>query len=109
MAQDSESRTKTAQAFNNAIETFVSFFERAEKEKASKAALGLWADDGKIGWGDITAAPWIVRADIVLRYYKGFEFPPGERLAAYLKRLLNHPLVKKTTSTDDLYLDSYER
>jgi glutathione S-transferase len=108
MAQDPETLSKRMQAFTTAIEGFISLFERAEKEQATKTVLGLWAENGEIGWADVMAVPWLHRADVVLRYYKGFEFPSDQRWAAYLHRLLNHPAVKKTTSDHHLYVDSYE-
>jgi glutathione S-transferase len=108
-AQDTDTEIEKGRAFSAALEGLAAIFERAENEQAHKSVLGLWAEDGEIGWADVMVAPWLVRTDIVLRHYKGYQFPPGKRFAAYLERIKNHPVVKKTTSTEDLYLDSYER
>jgi hypothetical protein len=35
--------------------------------------------------------------------------PAGEKFNAWLRRLFEHPAFKATCSTEDLYLDSYER
>ena len=45
----------------------------------------------------------------MLTHYRGFSFPPSSKFKAYLDRLLQHPDVQKTCSTEQLYLDSYER
>jgi glutathione S-transferase len=80
------------------------------EEEAAKAGLGLWIESNQeMSLADITVAPWLFRASNVLKHYRGFEFPPGERFRAYLHRLFNHPDFKKTCSTEELYLDSYER
>lgn len=49
------------------------------------------------------------RAQLVLKHYRGFEFPQGDKFNAWLRRLFTHPAFVATCSTDDLYLDSYER
>ena len=49
------------------------------------------------------------RANIVLKHYRGFEMPEGAKFNAWLHRLFEHPAFKSTCSTDELYLDSYER
>jgi hypothetical protein len=53
--------------------------------------------------------PVLYRAKIVLTHYRGFQLPKGERFTAWLERLFEHPAFKATCSTDQLYLDSYER
>ena len=51
----------------------------------------------------------VFRANIVLKHYRGFEMPEGAKFNAWLHRLFEHPAFKSTCSTDELYLDSYER
>ena len=51
----------------------------------------------------------LFRSTNVLKHYRGFEVPAGDRVKKWLGRLFTHPCFKATTSTEDLYLDSYER
>ena len=51
----------------------------------------------------------IFRATIVLKHYRAFEMPQGVKFNAWLNRLVEHPAFKNTCSTEQLYLDSYER
>lgn len=46
----------------------------------------------------------------MLKHYRGFDFPSSSaQFKAYLARLFDHPAFKATCSTEQLYLDSYER
>lgn len=51
----------------------------------------------------------IYRASKVLKHYRGFALPQDDKFGAWVARLFNHPAFKVTCSTDDLYIDSYER
>ena len=51
----------------------------------------------------------LFRATNVLKHYRGFVLPQGARFRAYVDRVVNHPAFKRTCSTEQLYLDSYER
>lgn len=51
----------------------------------------------------------IFRATNVLKHYRGFELPKGNKFSAWLERLFDHPAFKATCSSEQLYLDSYER
>jgi len=51
----------------------------------------------------------LYRAKVVLTHYRGFQLPQGERFNGWLTRLFEHPAFKATRSTEQLYLDSYER
>lgn len=63
-----------------------------------------------ISFVDIQMAPWVVRMRKVLNPYRGWPNPePGSRWAAWVEAIERDPAVKATTSSDDLYLDSYER
>ena len=59
---------------------------------------------------DVQFAPWIVRMEKVLKPYRGWPDPePGSRWEKWVRAVENAEPVKKTTSDDQLYLDSYER
>jgi len=63
-----------------------------------------------IGFVDIQIAPWVIRLNRVLKPYCGWPEPePGSRWAKWVEAIENDEHVKATTSSDDLYLDSYER
>ena len=51
----------------------------------------------------------LFRATNVLKHYRGFSFPPSKKFDGYLNKLLQHPAFRATCSTEQLYLDSYER
>ncbi|KAF9448960.1 hypothetical protein P691DRAFT_728708 [Macrolepiota fuliginosa MF-IS2] len=121
-AQDTETQINTGKEFHQAIETLVGLFERAEREilggggvsgegeqRALSKGLGLWIEGGELGWTDVMVAPWIYRAQLVLKHYRGFELPQTDRFNTWLRRLFTHQAFVATCSTDNLYLDSYER
>lgn len=59
---------------------------------------------------DVQMAPWVIRLQKVLKPYRGWPDPDDDsRWAKWVKAIEQHPAVLATTSTDDLYLDSYER
>lgn len=46
----------------------------------------------------------------MLKPYRGWpDAEPGSRFGKWVKAIEDNEFVKATTSTDDLYLDSYER
>lgn len=54
-----------------------------------------------------------IRFEPVLKHYRGF-WPPmvsdkSRRFAKWYEAIKAHPAVQATTSTDDLYTDSYHR
>src|ERR1700722_437635 len=51
----------------------------------------------------------LFRATNVLKHYRGFALPTGERFRDWQERLLAHPAFRATCSTEELYIDSYER
>ncbi|KAF7775682.1 hypothetical protein Agabi119p4_4075 [Agaricus bisporus var. burnettii] len=121
-AQDTEVQITAGKELHQAIETLVGLLERAEREiiggggisgdgerQALSKGLGLWIEGGDLGWTDVMVAPWLYRARLVLKHYRGFELPQGDKFTAWLDRLFTHLAVVATCSTDDLYLDSYER
>lgn len=55
-------------------------------------------------------APWVVRLRKVLQPYRGWPEPdPSSRWAAWVNAIEQNHAVRSTTSTDDLYISSYER
>lgn len=59
---------------------------------------------------DIQIAPWVIRLSRVLKPYRGWPDPPvGSRWAAWVNAIEADEHVKATTSSNELYLDSYER
>ena len=64
----------------------------------------------KLSFVDIQIAPWLIRLRKVLKPYRGWPDPEeGSRWAKWVEAVENDTHVKATTSTDELYLDSYER
>ena len=59
---------------------------------------------------DVQIAPWILRFRRVLTPYRGWPAPEeGSRWAAWVDAIESAEEVKRTTSGDELYLESYER
>jgi len=121
-AQEESAQIEGGKEFRSALEALVTLFERAEceivqgggaagvgEQKALRAGLGLWLEDGDLSLSDVMVAPWIFRATNVLKHYRAFELPAGEKFGAWISRLFSHPAWKCTCSTEELYLDSYER
>ncbi|KAJ6567765.1 thioredoxin-like protein [Mycena vulgaris] len=121
-AQEASAQIEGGKDFRAALEGLVALFERAEKEivqgggasgvgeqRALAAGLGLWHEHGDLSLSDAMVGPWIFRATNVLKHYRGFEIPTGEKFGAWIDRLFNCPAFKATCSTAELYLDSYER
>ncbi|KAL4867021.1 hypothetical protein BDV12DRAFT_187008 [Aspergillus spectabilis] len=63
-----------------------------------------------ISFVDVQVAPWIVRLNRVLKPYRGWPDPePGSRWGTWVDAIEANGQIAATTSTDELYLDSYER
>lgn len=63
-----------------------------------------------ISFVDIQVAPWVLRLRRVLQAYRGWPEPEaGSRWATWVNAIEADEHVRATTSTDELYLDSYER
>lgn len=59
---------------------------------------------------DVQIAPWVIRLNRVLKPYRGWPEPdPESRWAQWVNAIETNEHVEATTSTDELYLDSYER
>ncbi|KAF2842471.1 hypothetical protein M501DRAFT_1022452 [Patellaria atrata CBS 101060] len=85
---------------------------KTEISKLLDAAVGggpffLGSD---VSFVDVQIAPWIIRLNRVLKPYRGWPDPePDTRWAKWVEAIEKNEHVQATTSTDDLYLDSYER
>ncbi|KAJ7767451.1 thioredoxin-like protein [Mycena maculata] len=121
-AQEARVQIECGKDFHAALENLVTLFERMEREivqsggasgageqRALSAGLGLWFENGDLNLSDVIVGPWIYRASNVLKHYRGFELPAGNKFTAWITRLFAHPAFKVTCSTEELYLDSYER
>jgi glutathione S-transferase len=122
-AQTEEKQIEAGKEFHVSLEGLVYLLERAEREVVGPAGtsgegeaitlrkgLGVWIPgESDLGWADVMAGPWLFRAKVVLTHYRGFQLPKGERFNGWLTRLFEHPIFKATCSTEQLYLDSYER
>lgn len=63
-----------------------------------------------ISFVDVQVAPWVIRLNKVLKPYRGWPEPErGSRWASWVDAITSNDHVRATTSTDELYLDSYER
>ncbi|EON61447.1 glutathione S-transferase [Coniosporium apollinis CBS 100218] len=108
------------------IPSFYRFLQEQDQQKQVTLADELKTEIGKIvdvadptgpfflGAGisfvDIQMAPWVVRLNRVLKPYRGWPEPePDSRWAKWVKAIEENEHVRATTSTDELYLDSYER
>lgn len=65
---------------------------------------------GQISFVDIQAAPWVIRLNRVLKPYRGWpNADEGSRWASWVNAIEANEQVQATTSTDELYLESYAR
>ncbi|KAI0042811.1 glutathione S-transferase [Auriscalpium vulgare] len=104
--------TKQAEArteLDAALQQLIHLLNDAEQKIDAGMGSGLWSDSGELNWLDVMVAPWIFRASNVLLHYRAFELPEDPKFRAWTQRLFAHPAFKATTSTEDLYVDSYER
>lgn len=63
-----------------------------------------------ISFVDIQLAPWILRLSRVLKPYRGWTEPAmGSRLGRWIQAIEDNEHVVATTSSDELYLESYQR
>lgn len=104
-AQEVEAQLEGAKEFTSNLADFV---------HSMPGSSGFWNGQG-LSIVDCTVAPWLYRATNVLRHFRGFEpkelLEPElfERWESWSSSVFEHEAFKATTSTDDLYLDSYVR
>ncbi|OOQ91024.1 glutathione transferase [Penicillium brasilianum] len=59
---------------------------------------------------DVQVAPWVIRLRRVLKPYRGWpDTEEGTRWASWVNAIDSNEYVRATTSSDELYLDSYAR
>jgi glutathione S-transferase len=98
--QEAAKQAGAAKELQTAIETLVNAAD----------ADGPFFAGKELGFVDVFLAPWMLRLSRVLGPYRGWPAPdPNSRWAKWLHALENEPAVRATTSTNELYLDSYER
>lgn len=98
--QDQQKRVSNAQEMHNALNQLIQAAD----------ARGPFFLGQDISFVDIQIAPWVLRLSRVLKPYRGWPDPEaGTRWAAWVNAIEMDRQVKATTSTDQLYLDSYER
>ncbi|OMP88437.1 Glutathione S-transferase omega-1 [Diplodia seriata] len=98
--QDAEKQVKYAEELKSEIGKLV---EAADKE-------GPFFLGKELSFVDVQMAPWVIRLNRVLKPYRSWPEPEeGSRWGKWMDAIENDPHVQATTSTDSLYLDSYER
>lgn len=102
-----EAQLEGAKEFTSNLSDFV-------RGMSSSGSAGFW--DGKsLSIVDCTVAPWLYRATNVLKHFRGFDpqhlLEPDvlKRWNSWAEAVFGLDAFKATTSTDDLYLDSYVR
>ena len=99
-AQETEKQTQHAEELRNELSTLID----------ASDPVGPFFLGPHISFVDVQFAPWILRFRRVLRPYRAWpELESGTRWAKWVEAIETNESVKATTSTDDLYLDSYER
>ncbi|KAJ5884233.1 hypothetical protein N7504_011805 [Penicillium tannophilum] len=98
--QDQQKQIENAQELRSAFDTLI---EAAH-------ARGPFFMGGQISFVDIQAAPWVIRLNRVLKPYRGWpNADEGSRWASWVNAIEANEQVQATTSTDELYLESYAR
>lgn len=105
-AQEPDKQVELGREFVAELEAFAS----SMREEGNGS---FWDGSNRLGWTDVMIAPWIYRANVVLRHFRGLQLEvameKGGRLAKWMDAVLSHPAFRATTSSEDLYLDSYAR
>lgn len=84
--------------------------EQIAKLVSAADPIGPFFLGADLGFVDVQMAPWVVRMRKVLGPYRGWPEPEqGSRWAKWVSAIEGSEAVKRTTSEDQLYLDSYER
>ncbi|KAK8167000.1 putative glutathione transferase [Phyllosticta citrichinensis] len=98
--QDTEKQIEHASELKNQISKLVDAAD----------PVGPFFLGSEISYVDIQVAPWIVRLNRVLKPYRSWPDPePGSRWGKLVDAIEKNESVQATLSTDDLYLDSYQR
>jgi len=123
---NSEQLLKLVQINRSVVPSFYRFLQEQDSEKQVDYAEELKQEFTKLidaadptgpfflgsnlTFVDVQVAPWIIRLNRVLKPYRNWPDPdPNTRWAKWIEAIERSPHVQATTSTDELYLDSYER
>jgi glutathione S-transferase len=99
-AQDFHKQSEQSQKLRDEIDKLVDACDRE----------GPFFLGPELSWVDIFFAPWMLRLSRVLKPYRGWPDPvPGTRWAMWVDAVERNEFVRNTTSSDDLYVESYER
>ncbi|KAL8712201.1 MAG: hypothetical protein Q9225_006991 [Loekoesia sp. 1 TL-2023] len=99
-----------AQEYSKQVENATKLQNEVSKLISVAHPSGPYFLGTEMSFVDVQFAPWVIRMRKVLTPYRGWPQPEaGSRWASWVDAIENNPDVKATTSTDDLYLDSYER
>ena len=84
--------------------------EQISKLVAAAHEQGPFFLGDQMSFVDVQLAPWVIRLRKVLQPYRGWPDPePGSRWEKWVHAIEQDEATKRTTSDDNLYLDSYER
>ncbi|KAF3389391.1 Glutathione S-transferase U8 [Penicillium rolfsii] len=98
--QDPEKKVENANELQNAF----------DKLLAAAHPDGPFFMGSQMSFVDIQAAPWVIRLRRVLTPYRGWpDAEAGTRWASWVDAIDSNEHVRATTSSDELYLDSYAR
>ena len=120
------SRVWTDHINRNIVPAFYRYLQEQDNQKQVEHASALRAELTKLveaadpqgpfflgkqmTFVDVQIAPWVIRLHRVLKPYRGWpDVEPGSRWSKWVDAIEANESVKATTSSDDLYLDSYER
>ncbi|KAF8318236.1 hypothetical protein DL93DRAFT_441587 [Clavulina sp. PMI_390] len=112
--QDPNTQISLRKELLDGVEKLLKLFDRTEKERELDAPkVGLWQEGGSLSMADILTVSTLLRGNVVLKHYRNFSWSPlfaaNPRFEAYMDRALSHPAFRATCSTDELYLESFER
>lgn len=81
-----------------------------DKLLAAAHPQGPFFMGSQMSFVDVQAAPWVIRLRRVLKPYRGWpDTEEGTRWASWVNAIDSNEHVRATTSSDELYLDSYAR
>lgn len=119
--------TNNAQINRNIVPTFYAYLQAQDLQKQAEQAKqlrdkieelvaacpdpeGPFFLGQRMSFVDVQLAPWMLRMSRVLKPYRGWpDAEPGTRWARWIEAIEGNEHVKATTSSDQLYTDSYER
>lgn len=103
-------RTLQAQDPNQQALHSLELQEEINKLVAHADLIGPFFLGNHMTFVDVQFAPWMLRLSRVLKPYRNWPDPePGSRWARWVDAIEGDVDVRATTSSDELYLDSYER